>query len=113
MRLNLSASGQEALGTTSPYAAAGTLVAFLAMQDLFGQVGLANLNQDIFAALGHASNTTFDLDRFSRRRRGKPRGSSVTWGPGHRRVRLPLIVRSLVLADAEQTALKSQVEVVA
>jgi YD repeat-containing protein len=51
VRLNLSASGQEALGTTSPYAAAGTLVAFLAMQDLFGQAGLANLNQDIFAAL--------------------------------------------------------------
>ena len=51
VRLNLSGSGQEALGTTSPYAAAGTLVAFLAMQDIFGQAGLANLNQDIFAAL--------------------------------------------------------------
>jgi len=51
VRLNNSGSGEEALGATSPFAAAGTLVAFLAMQDIFSQASLANLNQDVYAAL--------------------------------------------------------------
>ncbi len=51
VRLNNSGSGEEALGATSPYAAAGTLAAFLAMQDIFSQASLANLNQDVFATL--------------------------------------------------------------
>ena len=51
VRFTNSGSGLEAMGATSPLAAAGTLVAFLAMQDIFAQTTLANLNQDVFAAL--------------------------------------------------------------
>src|ERR1700722_730055 len=43
-------SGEEALGDTSPQAAAGTLVAFVAMQDIFA-TGSSNLQNDVFAAL--------------------------------------------------------------
>lgn len=51
VRFTNSASGDEALGNTSPFAAAGTLAAFLAMQDIFSQSSVANLNQDTYAAL--------------------------------------------------------------
>ncbi|HEY1561943.1 MAG TPA: RHS repeat-associated core domain-containing protein [Caulobacteraceae bacterium] len=51
VRFSNSASGDEALGATSPFAAAGTLAAFLAMQDIFAGSSTANLNQDVYAAL--------------------------------------------------------------
>jgi RHS repeat-associated protein len=51
VRFNNSGSGEEALGATSPYAAAGSLAAFVAMQDIFSEASLANLNQDVYAAL--------------------------------------------------------------
>ena len=50
-RFSNSGSGIEAMGGTSPFAAAGSLVAYLAMQDIFGQSGLTDLNKDVFAAL--------------------------------------------------------------
>src|SRR5665213_504355 len=51
VRFNNSGSGLEGMGATSPFAAAGALVAFMAMQDVFGQGGLADLDKDVFAAL--------------------------------------------------------------
>jgi RHS repeat-associated protein len=51
VRLANSGSGLEAIGQTSPFAAAGSLVAFLAMQDIFSESSLSNLNQDVYAAL--------------------------------------------------------------
>ncbi len=51
VRFSNSGSGLEAMGQTTPFAAAGSLVAFLALQDLFAQSGLADLNKDVFAAL--------------------------------------------------------------
>ncbi|HEV2364398.1 MAG TPA: Ig-like domain-containing protein [Caulobacteraceae bacterium] len=51
VRFALSGSGLEAMGATSPFEAAGTISAFLAMQDLFSQSSLADLNKDVFAAL--------------------------------------------------------------
>jgi len=51
VRFTNSGSGQEALGATSPYEAAGALAAFVAMQDVFSEASLANLNQDVYAAL--------------------------------------------------------------
>ena len=51
MRFSNSGSGAEAMGASSPFAAAGSLSAFLVMQDIFSQSTLSNLNQDVFAAL--------------------------------------------------------------
>ncbi|MBA3810417.1 MAG: RHS repeat-associated core domain-containing protein [Caulobacteraceae bacterium] len=51
VRFSNSGSGLEAMGATSPFPAAGTLVAFLAMQGLFQRANLADLNKDVFAAL--------------------------------------------------------------
>ena len=51
VRFTNSASSDEALGATSPFEAAGTMAAFLAMQDIFSQTSVANLNQDVYAAL--------------------------------------------------------------
>jgi RHS repeat-associated protein len=51
VRFTNSGSGEEAMGATSPFAAAGTIAAYLAMQDIFGETSLANLNQDVYAAL--------------------------------------------------------------
>jgi len=51
VRFSNSGSGMEAMGQTSPFAAAGSFIAFMAMQDIFGQAGLADLNKDVFAAL--------------------------------------------------------------
>ena len=50
IRFTTTGSGLEALGATSPQAAAGTLVAFVAMQDLF-TTGSSNLTQDVYSAL--------------------------------------------------------------
>jgi RHS repeat-associated protein len=48
---SLSSSGTESLGATSPRAAAGGLVAMLAMQDLYEQSGVSDLQKDVYAAL--------------------------------------------------------------
>jgi RHS repeat-associated protein len=51
IRFSNSGSGLEAMGETSPRAAAGTLVAFMAMQDIFADAGRSNLEKDVYAAL--------------------------------------------------------------
>lgn len=51
IRFSTSGSGLEALGETSPRAAAGTLVAFLAMQDVFLTSGRTELEKDLYSAL--------------------------------------------------------------
>ena len=51
IRLTSSGSGLESMGRASPRAAAGSLVAFLAMQDIFGQSGRSDLEKDLFAGL--------------------------------------------------------------
>ncbi|GAA0570625.1 RHS repeat-associated core domain-containing protein [Rhizomicrobium electricum] len=51
IRFNNSGSGLEAMGATSPRAAAGTLVAFLIMQDIYAQTNRTNLEKDVYAAL--------------------------------------------------------------
>ncbi|MHB8531003.1 MAG: RHS repeat domain-containing protein, partial [Caulobacteraceae bacterium] len=53
VRFTTTGSGLEAMGATSPLEAAGTLVAFMAMQDIFQQTSpaLPDLNKDVFAAL--------------------------------------------------------------
>ncbi|MGI8841763.1 MAG: hypothetical protein ACR2F8_13435 [Caulobacteraceae bacterium] len=51
IRFSNSGSGLEAMGATSPFAAAGTLAAFLAMQDIFADPGRTNLEKDVYAAL--------------------------------------------------------------
>ena len=51
IRFSNSGSGAEAMGATSPRAAAGTLVAFLAMQDIFADAGRTELEKDFYSAL--------------------------------------------------------------
>jgi RHS repeat-associated protein len=51
IRFSNSGSGLEAMGATNPRASAGTLVAFLVMQDIFVQSGRSNLEKDVYAAL--------------------------------------------------------------
>ncbi len=51
VRFSNSGSGLEAMGATTPFAATDSFVAFIAMQDIFGQSGLPDLNKDVFAAL--------------------------------------------------------------
>lgn len=51
IRFSNSGSGTEAMGATSPRAAAGSLVAFLAMQDIFADAGRTELEKDFYSAL--------------------------------------------------------------
>ena len=46
-----SSSGHEAMGATSPFEASGSLVAFLAMQDIFADTSRTDLEKDVYSAL--------------------------------------------------------------
>jgi RHS repeat-associated protein len=51
IRFSNSGSGPEAMGVSNPRAAAGTLVAFLTMQDIFAQGNRSDLEKDVYATL--------------------------------------------------------------
>jgi RHS repeat-associated protein len=51
VRFTLSGSGLQGMGATSPFEAAGSISAFIAMQDIFSEASVSTLNQDVFAAL--------------------------------------------------------------
>ncbi len=51
LRFAVSGSGMEAMGGTSPRAAAGSLAAFLAMQDIFADPSRSDLEKDVYATL--------------------------------------------------------------
>lgn len=47
----LGGSGLEAMGETTPLAATDTILAFMAMQDMYLQTGLSDLRRDVYAAM--------------------------------------------------------------